>query len=345
MTETQPSQPYTDRDDAMDCFSLPLALRAVVQKAGGHVDFDDLCAAMGLPFLFTAAPEESDLSRWLMYGRDAFLVPAGRLFGLTIRDMHPPAAARGLDRAEEFRQHFDASYRPLIQRALEHGQAVLAWRGWPAPFDLHWGLITSACEDGVGFHGRVYASHETDYELVLESPAVQCYVVESITPIAPKRDVVFKMALRHAHTICRTDLSDRLNVLTGERAFEEWHRLAQSDDWTTPESQKYYKQCVRLAHDVRGMFSEAVRIIRSCINNYDAEAREYLEQAAHECRRISQQADDLATRRFAPDASDLSTSDVIQENLCDFESTGSALQFIGRMIELAERYEGIRPLP
>jgi hypothetical protein len=345
MTEMQLPRSETERNQSMDCLSLPLALRAVVQKAGGHVDFDDLCAAMGLPFLFTAAPEEPDLSCWLMYGRDAFLVPAGRLFGLTIRDMHPPAAARGLHRAAEFGQHFDASYRPLIKRALEHGQAVLAWRGWPAPFDLHWGLITSACQVGVGFRGWVHVSPEANHELVLESPAVQCYVVESIEHIAPKRDVVFKMALRHAYAICRTDLSDRLNVLTGERAFEEWHRLAHSDDWTTPEAQKCYEHCICLAHEVRSMFTEAVRIIRSCINNYDAEARENLDQAAHECRRISQQADDLATRRFAPDASDLSTNDVIPEILCDFESTGSALQFIGRMIELAERYEGIRPLP
>lgn len=325
-----------DRDETFDCFSLPLAVRAAVRAAAGDVDFDDLCSAMGLPFLFTAAPEEPDLSRWLMYGRDAFLIPAGRLFGLAIRELHPPAAARGLDRAAEFRQHFDASYRPLIQRALEHGQAVLAWRGWPAPFDLHWGVITAACDEGVGVRGRVYVSPHTSRDLILESPAVQCYVVESMAPGPPPREEVFKVALRHAHAICRTDLSKTLNFLTGERAFEEWHRIAQSEDQAPEESLRHFDQCVRLALAVRNMLASAIRIIRSHINQYDAAQRKNLELVAVQCRAVGTQMDLLlrAADAIQPEITE-SPSASIREIYGWIESAATAFACMGRMIELA----------
>ena len=78
------------------------------------MNHDDLNAALGMCWSPVAVPTEPDLGAWSLYARDAFLPEAGQLFGLTIRDMHPPEAARGLDTAAEFAQHFDASYRPLM---------------------------------------------------------------------------------------------------------------------------------------------------------------------------------------------------------------------------------------
>jgi len=338
MAETTSSTPDTDRDTTHDPLSLPLAVRAVLQQAGHDVDLDDLCAVMGLPFLFTAVPDEPNLSRWLMYARDAFLIPAGRLFGLTIRELHPPDAARGLDRAEEFRQHFDASYRPLILRALEHNQPVLAWRGWPPPFDLHWGLVTETCAEGVAFRGPVFESRDGHRDLVLQTPATQCYVVESIEPLPPQREAIFKMALWHAHVICRTDLSNSLNVLAGTRAFEEWHRRAQSDDWTTEESQKRFEQCVRLAHDVRTMFASVPRILEELSQTFGPDERQLMNFAATCCHKI---ITDLELLMDAWEVSRLvriehARKTIVLEIARWIKETGSNIQLIGCLSEFAQ---------
>ena len=106
-------------------FSLTLALRSVAESAGYDVDADDLHAVLGLSMVACAAPGDMELGNWPLYARDAFLVDTARVFGMTVRPIHPPEAARGLGGAAEFAQHFDASYRPLIARALEHDQPVL----------------------------------------------------------------------------------------------------------------------------------------------------------------------------------------------------------------------------
>lgn len=183
-------------------FSLAHALRAVARDTGNEIDFDDLLAAMGLSWMVCAVPDEPNVADWSMYARDAFLIPAGRLFGLTIREIHPPQAARGLDRAAEFEQHFDASYRPLINRALEHGQPVLAWRGWPGERRLWWGVVTAACDGGIGFRGGVYPSRDLSVacELhVLVSPPTQLYVVERVAarkPTKAEREALRRQQLR-----------------------------------------------------------------------------------------------------------------------------------------------------
>ena len=133
-------------------FSLTRALQSLGRDGGYSIDGEDLNAALGLSFMVCAAPEvEEDLSRWAMYARDAFLIEAGRLFGIGLREIHPPEAACGLSRFEAFRQHFDASYHPLIERALEHGQPVLAWGGWPGDDEAAWGIIRRVTDGGVGW--------------------------------------------------------------------------------------------------------------------------------------------------------------------------------------------------
>lgn len=257
----------TDRSNAHPCLSLPHALCAVAHARGYEIDLDDLCAAMGLSFTVTAIPEEPDSSKWTLYARDAFLVPAARLFGMTIRDIHPPEAAIGVAKSVEFSQHFDASYRPIILRALEHNQPVLAWQGWPASpiahvrdpegadfdsrtpsssagkrpeaiccghTDMLWGVITNPCEDGVGFRGTIHASPDDAAELTLHRPPVQLYVIESIVQTKPDAEEVLAMARDHAKQVLDNALSDRFGVTTGPRAYDDWIERLRARDVKVP---------------------------------------------------------------------------------------------------------------
>ena len=72
-------------------FSLTEALVAVAGEGGCAIDVDELHAALGLSLMMVAVPEE-DPGSWATHARDAFLIPAGRLFGLEIREIHPPEA-------------------------------------------------------------------------------------------------------------------------------------------------------------------------------------------------------------------------------------------------------------
>lgn len=244
-----------DRANRRPCLSLPHALCAVARERDYEINLDDLCAAMGLSFAVTAVAEEPDNSKWVLYARDAFLIPAARLFGMTIRDMHPPEAAIGVAKSMEFSQHFDASYRPLILRALEHNQPVLAWQGWSlSPIahvhdpqavgfgprgpsssarkrpganccghtDMLWGVITSACKDGVGFRGSVHTSANDVAELTLHRPPVQLYVIESIVKTKPDTEELLDLAGDHARQVLDNALADRFGITTGPGAYDDW---------------------------------------------------------------------------------------------------------------------------
>ncbi len=206
--------------------SLTCALKAIAGQAGPDIDPDELNAAMGLSWMMSAVACEDDLASWPMYARDAFLIQAGRLFGMTIRDLHPPEAARGLSGLEEFKQHFDASYRPLILRALEHAQPVLAWQGWPGDRGLAWGVITNTCQGGIGLAGCL--SNPQDVvgtgrrPVTLERPPVQLYVVEAITPTQPVPQELIGVALNHARQIFDNALQARFGVITGPAAYDAW---------------------------------------------------------------------------------------------------------------------------
>jgi hypothetical protein len=175
--------------------------------------------------MICANRDEPDVGRWSMYARDAFVMEAGRLFGMQIREIHPPEAARGLDTVAEFDQHFDASYRPLIHRGLEHNQPVLAWQGWPGDRGLSWGIIRDKCGQGVGFRGvTMWSDAEilSSTSLTLTRPPIQLYVVERITAIAPRDVELLDVALDHARTALGGGLGDRFGVITGPSAFDEW---------------------------------------------------------------------------------------------------------------------------
>jgi len=159
--------------------SLAFAVRAIARQGGIEIDHTELVLALG--FEIRAVPSPTGTST--MFGREARLIDAGKQFGMQIRDVHPPEAARGLEAAAEFDQHFDASYRPLILRALENNQSVLAWRGWAEERELSWGWIRAACEEGVGFRGATIWSERELNSLrndLLVRPAIQLYIVERV---------------------------------------------------------------------------------------------------------------------------------------------------------------------
>jgi len=160
--------------------SLAYAVRAIARAAGFEIAHRKLIAALG----FDVGKVPSPAATSAMFGRDARLIEAGIQFGIQIREVHPPEAARGLESAAEFDQHFDASYRPLILRALENNQGVLAWRGWAGERELSWGWILAACDEGFGFRGATIWSQRELNSLrndLLVRPAVQLYIVERVS--------------------------------------------------------------------------------------------------------------------------------------------------------------------
>lgn len=159
--------------------SLAYAVRAIARQAGFEIGHNNLIAALGFETSAVLSPTATPT----MFGRDARLIDAGRQFGMQIREVHPPEAARGLEAAAEFAQHFDASYRPLILRALENNQGVLAWRGWAGERELSWGWIRTVCDEGAGFRGATIWSEQELNTLrndLLTRPAVQLYIVERV---------------------------------------------------------------------------------------------------------------------------------------------------------------------
>ena len=205
--------PNASHDDSS--FSLVHAVRAIARDAGHEIDYDELLSAMGLSSMVCAVPDEPNVADWSMYARDAFLIPAGRLFGLTIREIHPPQAARGLDHAAEFEQHFDASYRPLIQRALEYHQPVLAWRGWPGERRLWWGVLVAACDEGIGFRGAVYPLRDLSVPCethVLVSPPTQLYVVETVVARKPVEGEREALQSEHRRRVLSGEIDERFGI-------------------------------------------------------------------------------------------------------------------------------------
>jgi hypothetical protein len=205
--------------------SISLTVHALLQGAGLAVDRDDLSAVLGRSWSAMAVPDERNPALWPEYGQDLFLIPAARLFGLTVRAVHPPEASRGLSGVREYEQHFDASYRPIVERASEHGQAVIAWQGWDGDRPLSWGVITGVCSGGIGLEGTAIgpddgtASRPT---VPLASPPVQLYIVEVMAPTQPAPDVLLETAIAHARAVLGNRHADQYGVVTGAHAYDLW---------------------------------------------------------------------------------------------------------------------------
>ncbi|NOT01259.1 MAG: hypothetical protein HOP29_11595 [Phycisphaerales bacterium] len=160
--------------------SLTHSLFALLRGSGIDASYDDLHAALGLSFRMVAAPPPTCPAQWFTYGEDLYLEDTAALYGVQLRPLHPRAAAAGLDDYDAYRQHFLASYVPLIRTALAHDQAVLAWRGWPDAGANDWGIVTTHHHFGMELAGTTVSAH--GHVVPLLDPPHQCYVVEQVDP-------------------------------------------------------------------------------------------------------------------------------------------------------------------
>jgi hypothetical protein len=212
---------WTEAPDQYE--SLAVSLRAVLDRGGVDRSYDELVAVLGLGFATVAATDDT-LDSWCTYARDAGLGATAESYGLRLRELHPPAATRGLARSAEYARHFQDSYVPLIARALEHDQLVLAWRGWPAPHDRLWGVITS-------FQGGTLGGHTLGADgrpLPLSGPAHQVYIVEESRPVDPSALApahLFAHAARQARAGWAGTWARCANVKTGAAAYRAWQDI------------------------------------------------------------------------------------------------------------------------
>lgn len=216
--------------------SLVQALRAVARSASLDLPYDEACAVLGISFVATAG--EGSPGLWARIARDALLSETARLFGIHLRDLHPPDVGVDMLNAEEYPQHFELSYKPLIRRALQHGQPVLAWRGWEGPAADAWGVITASAGDEL-----LGVVPGTTTRVRLVQPAMQCYVVEQIEPRTPTPDEIM------AHTIAHVDallsrpesvfggrIPSSFGIRTGAAAYDRWAEWLSTQQPATGES-------------------------------------------------------------------------------------------------------------
>ncbi len=272
--------------DEADVESLVAALRAVAAAEGAGLDRDDLCAALGVSFAAVAVAGEPSPQWWQCYGRDVFLEPAARLFGLELRDLHPPDVGVDMLAADEFPQHYDISYKPLIRRALENGQPVLAWRGWAGVNAPRWGVITRQAADAfegvLPFPERRLTPHD--------QPAMQCYVVERCAPCVPARDLLFQTAMEHADAFMEQLPFERggprehvPRVTTGPDAIRAWREWLEFAPFGDPAEDLTWKDHLEHAASLATSRAAAQRFLDVSQPDVPKPRHETLAEAADAC--------------------------------------------------------------
>ena len=206
--------------------TLTLCFQALLAQHGTETGYAAVNSALGLSFATAASDRGPGPMEWLGLARDARLHAAGDVFGLRMRDLHPVAASSGVDKLPEFGQHFVDSYLPLIRRALQHGQSVLARGGWPGDRCYEWGLITAEADDGLGVVGQVAGS---EVAMPLVGPASQCYVIEEAMPREPEFDDLLKVALVSAEVLLGDRAEGPVGMVCGPGAYEVWRRRLLED--------------------------------------------------------------------------------------------------------------------
>ncbi|MGD8452777.1 MAG: hypothetical protein PVJ57_13240 [Phycisphaerae bacterium] len=199
--------------------SLARCLGVVLEAAGGRRPYDELVSLLGLGAA-TVAVEGMNPSWWPTCGRDVALDSTAVLLGMRVRELHPPAAAVGLERSSEYAAHFRDSYAPLVRVALANDQPVLAWCGWPAPAERCWGVIVRAREEAL--IGYVGGHDGQPVELV--GPALQAHVIEDCHPTAATAEqhpALFEHAVRVAEMWYRGGMREGA-VRTGAAAWALW---------------------------------------------------------------------------------------------------------------------------
>lgn len=273
------------RDEAGRYESLALALQAVAQAAGGEIDYDGLCAALGVSFTAVSARHEPAPGWWMCYGRDAFVEEAAALFGLRLRDLSPSDVGAEMTDAVEFPQHFEASYEPLIRTAVANSQPVLAWQGWPGTSALFWGVVTHVGDDGL-YGTTMWA----DGPQRLAGPALQCYVVESCTPFLPSRGTLFATALRHADAYLNRApyapvpaSAGPPPIVTGPAAYDAWEAWLSEADFDAADAQTAWREHRQHADFIVTARQSAVAFIRAHRGVLPADQQTAVEALLHAC--------------------------------------------------------------
>jgi hypothetical protein len=263
--------------------SLTLAVSALLRWAGADVQYRSLNAAMALSLRTTAVRGKTCLGWWSTHASDRFLPQAADMFGIRIRELHPPEASTGLADRSQFAQHFEASYAPLIRRALENQQPVLAWQGWPDARASLWGIITGISDDGVGFSGTTMWSRGQRVPLVL--PPVQVYVVEDIHPKRPAADELLAQAVLRFHRTMHDRSLDE-SIVMGSTAYEEWFQRLESDEVCPTCGDRGGRCHVQHARCVTSDRSSAIRFFLHYRDGADKEVRNCLDALLVQCRGV-----------------------------------------------------------
>lgn len=204
--------------------SLLLALEAILNTYGRAISRDELAAVLGDAFLLTYAAEARPGEQWNTYGRHAFLETAARLYGLELRDLHPPDAAPLPLTPPEFEDHFTDSYLPLVRTALEHDHPAVAWMGWPTPQPAIWGVVTAYDPSrGVCVGQSIYSGGRP---VALAAAPVQVYTVQEYRESDTLPTVFIDAALDHAAIVLANRLPAKYRVVSGVPALEKWRATA-----------------------------------------------------------------------------------------------------------------------
>jgi hypothetical protein len=202
------------------------------------------------------------------------------MFGISLRNLHPPDVGIELLTAAEYAQHFEASYVPLIRRVIENGEPVLAWQGWPDTSWAFWGVITGADERGL--IGTV--SGLESKRVRLSGAALQCYVVERCEAHLPRRGDLLEMAMHHADVYMNGAPLSPVGpeppiIVTGPVAFDRWV------EWLASEELKpgaWNEHCYHTACIVASRRS-ATRFLKSCWDVAGPERQGLLNEAVSHC--------------------------------------------------------------
>lgn len=210
--------------------SLLLSLEAVLAVYGRCVPRDELAAVLGDAFMLTYAAEARPGEQWNTYGRHAFVESAARLYGLELRDLHPPDAAPLPLTPPEFEDHFTDSYLPLVRTALEHDHPALVWMGWPLPHRAIWGVITAYDPSRRVCLGQsIYSGGRP---VTLATAPVQVYTVQEFRESDSPPSAIIDAALDHAAIVLGNRLPAKYRVVSGVQALENWRASATEDSGT-----------------------------------------------------------------------------------------------------------------
>ena len=265
--------------------SLALSSRAVLAGAEAERPYDELVSILGLGALTVAVADECR-GVWSTYARDAALPAAAGMLGLRLRDLHPPAAALGLERSAEFLQHFRDSYVPLMRRALASGQALLVWCGWPPPAEREWGVVVEM--RGEELRGHTIGSH--GQLVTLSGPSLQVYEIEGYEPPDAALREPAALLAHVARTACdgwHSKLPVADGIVTGERAYDVWRELS-SPPRACPCGRERPGRCqVEMIRSLVSARQCLAKWLRRTVADLDATQREITAEWAGVCDRVA----------------------------------------------------------